>query len=79
MIHHKTYWERKKPGYYRFITIAKASHWPYTIEEGIIAEVSKGADGQWWMEYLDKSQGWIIKRCQTLSNAKAVAVECCKL
>jgi hypothetical protein len=71
-------WERRRSGFYRLLHITKRKTWPYTNEEGIVAEVVKGADGRWWMEYLDTRQGWIYNRCKTLGNAKAVAVECCK-
>ena len=70
MIH----WERKKSGFYRLIHTTNTGY----REEGIIAEVVRGADGRWWMEFLDRVQGWICKRCKSLGNAKAVAEECCK-
>lgn len=72
-------WERKKPGHYQLIHRKRVA-WPHDFDEGIVAEVVKGADGQWWMEYLDEKDGWICKRCsKKLANAKAVAEECCKL
>lgn len=67
-------WERKKTGYYRLLHTT--NRWPF--EEGIVAEIAKGADDRWWLEYLDKKHGWSFNRCRTLHNAKAVAEECCK-
>ena len=71
-------WERKKPGFYHLIHRTKMFTWPYTNEEGIVAEIAKGVDGQWWLEYLDEKQGWTFNRCKSLRNAKIVAEECCK-
>jgi hypothetical protein len=71
-------WHRVKPGYYQFLEKTKLNTWPSSYDESILAEVAKGADGRWWMDYLDEKQGWTIKRCKTLRNAQAVAEECCK-
>jgi hypothetical protein len=67
-------WERQKTGFYRLMTRNK--NWPY--EEGIVAEIARGADGKWWVEYLDRKHGWMFDRCRTLHNAKGVAEERCK-
>ena len=68
-------WERVRPGYYRLLHYENHLDW----DIGIVAEVAKGADGNWWMEYLDKQQGWIFnRRCKLLSDVKAVAMKCCK-
>lgn len=71
------YWERKKTGFYRYCEKTK-QRYGHGYDVGVLAEVAKGADGQWWMEFLDAKQGWTFKRCKSLGNAKAVAVECCK-
>jgi len=70
-------WERRKPGYYRLVHHDHRA-WPRGSNDGIVAMIARGADDKWWMEYLDKTQGWIFKRCKSLGNAKAVAEECCK-
>jgi hypothetical protein len=70
-------WERKKSGFYQYINRTKRYGWGNGYEEGILAEVARGADGLWWMEYLDKKQGWVFKRCRSYRNAQAVAEECC--
>ena len=68
-------WEKKKSGYYRLIHLPNAEYW----DEGIIAEVARGANGGWWMEYLDKERGWISNRYETFSRAKEVAMAHCKI
>ena len=75
------YWERKKSGFYRYCEKIR-THRNYSgvmqYDESILAEIAKGADGDWWMEYLHKKDGWILQRCSSLSNAKAVVEECGK-
>ena len=75
------YWKREKPGFYRYHEKIR-THRNYAgdiqYEEGVLAEVARGADANWWMEDLDEKSGWSLKRCKSLSNAKAVVVECGK-
>ena len=69
------YWERYKSGFYR--RIEKTKRWN-GYDESISAEIVRGADGKWWMEFLHKKDGWVLKRCKSLGNAKAVVEECGK-
>lgn len=75
------YWKREKSGFYRYHEKIR-THRDYSgvmlYDESILAEIVRGADGNWWMEYLDEKSGWSLKRCKSLSNAKAVVVECGK-
>lgn len=69
----KKHWERKKAGFY--VYNVRELFADGFIDCGILAEVVKGADDHWWVQYLDSVVGWTIERCKSLKYAKSIVAE----